>query len=400
MFEDRGGLRLSTTSERAAEHYRRGVDAFLSASAGGEDAFESALAADPDFALGHAARARALQARGAVPAAKEAIGRARGLAAAVTPRERRHIEALSLAIDGDLTGGLALVREHLADTPRDALVLSLVTGVYSLVGASGRRDRDKLLRDLLDGVASAYEDDWWFLGMHGFACTESGSPAEGRRKIERSLALRPRNANAAHALAHVFYEEGDSLGGADFVNGWIPGYERTAQLHCHLSWHLSLFELGAGRGARALAVYEDSIRPGVARSAATGAVADSSAFLWRCQLWGVGPPELPWSEIRDWISRRGPFRGRARPSPRPTSSWRWPRLATTQRSRAVSRSCGAWSARDASPRAPSSPTSPRAWPPMRGATMPRRSVSSSRFSRRSCAWAAAEPSATSSSRRC
>src|SRR5947208_500903 len=107
MFEDRGGLRLSTTSERAAEHYRRGVDAFLSASAGGEDAFESALAADPDFALGHAARARALQARGAVPAAKEAIGRARGLAAAVTPRERRHIEALSLAIDGDLTGGLA-----------------------------------------------------------------------------------------------------------------------------------------------------------------------------------------------------------------------------------------------------------------------------------------------------
>src|SRR5437016_2523815 len=204
MFEDRGGLRLSTTSERAAEDYRRGVDAFLSAS------------------------------------------------------------------------------------------------------ASGRRDRDKLLRDLLDGVASAYEDDWWFLGMHGFACTESGSPAEGRRKIERSLALRPRNANAAHALAHVFYEEGDSLGGADFVNGWIPGYERTAQLHCHLSWHLSLFELGAGRGARALAVYEDSIRPGVARSAATGAVADSSAFLWRCQLWGVGPPELPWSEIRDFATRSFP----------------------------------------------------------------------------------------------
>src|SRR6266852_1409223 len=306
MFEDRGGLRLSTTSERAAEHYRLGVDAFLSASAGVEEAFESALAADPDFALGHAARARGLQARGAVPAAKEAIGRARALAAGVTPRERRHVEALSLAIDGDLTGGLALVREHLADTPRDALVLSLVTGVYSLVGASGRRDRDTLLRDLLDGVASAYEDDWWFLGMHGFACTESGNPAEGRRKIERSLTLRPRNANAAHALAHVFYEEGDSLGGADFVNGWIPGYERTAQLHCHLSWHLSLFELGAGRGARALAVYEDSIRPGVARSAATGAVADSSAFLWRCQLWGVGPPELPWSEIRDFATRSFP----------------------------------------------------------------------------------------------
>src|SRR2546429_9587912 len=104
MFEDRGGLRLSTTPERAAEDYRRGVDAFLSASAGVEDAFESALAADPDFALGHAARARALQARGAVPAAKEAIGRARGLAAPATPPERRPLQALSPAIHPDLTG--------------------------------------------------------------------------------------------------------------------------------------------------------------------------------------------------------------------------------------------------------------------------------------------------------
>ena len=33
MFEDRAGLQLSTTSARAAEQYRLGVDAFLSAHA-------------------------------------------------------------------------------------------------------------------------------------------------------------------------------------------------------------------------------------------------------------------------------------------------------------------------------------------------------------------------------
>src|SRR5262249_21471571 len=114
MFEDRAGLALTTTSPKAAEQYRLGLDAFPSPGAGVEQALEAALGADPDFAPGHAARARFLQARGTVPAAKESIGRARALGTRATPRERRHIEALSLAIDGDLTGGLALVREHLA----------------------------------------------------------------------------------------------------------------------------------------------------------------------------------------------------------------------------------------------------------------------------------------------
>src|SRR2546425_12750008 len=93
MFEDRAGLKLSTTSARAAEQYRLGVDAFLSARAGVEEAFESALAADPDFALGHAARARGLQARGVVPAAKEAGGRAPAPAAGVTPPRARPLRA-------------------------------------------------------------------------------------------------------------------------------------------------------------------------------------------------------------------------------------------------------------------------------------------------------------------
>src|SRR5262245_16670042 len=135
---------------------RLGVDAFLSASAAVDEALQSAIAAEPDFALDHAARARGLQARGALPAAKEAIGRARALAPGATARERRHIEALSLAIDGDLTGASPLCVSISRILARDALVLSLVTGVYSLIGASGRRDRDRLLRDLLDGVAHAY----------------------------------------------------------------------------------------------------------------------------------------------------------------------------------------------------------------------------------------------------
>ena len=188
------------------------VDALLSGNVGADEALERALAADPDFALAHAARARALQMRGAAAEARMAATRAGELARTATRREQGHVEAVSLALGPDLPRALAGVREHLREFPRDALVLSLVTGVYSLTGFSGRPDRNDLLLGILDEVAPDYGDDWWFLNVHAFACTEAGDRARGRRLVERSLSRHPRNAHAAHALAHVFYEEGDSAG--------------------------------------------------------------------------------------------------------------------------------------------------------------------------------------------
>src|SRR5262249_5509367 len=205
----------------------------------------------------------------------------------------------------DLPRALEAAREHLRRFPRDALVLSLLTGVYSLTGFSGRPDRNELLLSILEELAPAYGDDWWFLNVHAFACTEADDLARGRRLVERSLRLHPRNAHAAHALAHVFYGEGDSAGGAAFVEGWLRGYERAAQLHCHLSWHLALFELGRGAAERACKIYDDSIRPNVSLSAALGTLADSASFLWRCHLWSVGPTP-PWEEVRDFARRAFP----------------------------------------------------------------------------------------------
>src|SRR5438445_3537738 len=58
MHEDRYGLPLSTTSSAAASAYRDGIDKMLSAWTGAAEAFERAMADDPDFALAHIARAR------------------------------------------------------------------------------------------------------------------------------------------------------------------------------------------------------------------------------------------------------------------------------------------------------------------------------------------------------
>ena len=81
-------------------------------------------------------------------------------------------------------------------------------------GFSGRQDRNEALAALLDPLAGAYGEDWWFLGAHGFALTEARGWAAGAPLVERSLALSPRNAHGAHAWAHVLYERGDERDGA------------------------------------------------------------------------------------------------------------------------------------------------------------------------------------------
>ena len=70
--------------------------------------------------------------------------------------------------------------------------------------------------------------------------------------MEQARERQPRSANVAHGLAHIAYETGDVEGGARYLEGWLPEYERASALHCHLSWHLALFELGRGRTDAAL----------------------------------------------------------------------------------------------------------------------------------------------------
>jgi hypothetical protein len=183
--------------------------------------------------------------------------------------------------------------------------------VYGLIGFSGRPDRNEVLLALLDGLAASYGDDWWFLGAHGFARTEAQGWRAGAPLVERSLALYPRNAHAAHSLAHVLYERGGDAEGAAFVEGWLPPYARAGQLHCHLSWHLALFELALGRPARAWELYAESIRPGAALSPPFPTIADSASFLWRSELAGEDRSAERWREVSTYARRMFPRPGLA-----------------------------------------------------------------------------------------
>jgi tetratricopeptide (TPR) repeat protein len=253
--------------------------------------------------LAQIARARLCQVQARVPEAKEAAAQARRLASRITPREAQHIETIATVIDGNGPRAMTMLEEHIADYPRDAMVLGLALGVFGLLGFSGRVDHHEAQLTLLESLAKHWGDDWWFLTYLGWARIELGDNARGAAEVERALAGNPRNAFAAHARAHGYFEAGDPEHGAAFVAAWLPGYSRESQLHCHISWHLALFELARGNPERARELYTDAIRPAVSHAPPLFNLADVASLLWRWQIYGLDDPPGDWDEAAS-LARR------------------------------------------------------------------------------------------------
>jgi tetratricopeptide (TPR) repeat protein len=297
MQEDRYGLRLSTSSAAARDAYVAGVDCMLSANAGVERQLGRALEADPSFALAQAALARSLLMKAQVPDARAAAARARELAASTSLREQSHVNALALAIEGKPVEAFAATREHLAHYPRDAMVLAPATGVFGLIGFSGRQEREPELHDFLRTLAPAYGGDWWFESMLAFAACECGRLDEARALIERSMAAQPRSAHGAHIKVHVLYESGESRAGLDYLDQWMPGYDRGGLMHCHLSWHVAIFALALGHADQAWQAYRNGVHPGGSWGPPLNVISDSVSFLWRAELAGQRRPADLWKEV-------------------------------------------------------------------------------------------------------
>src|SRR4030095_5444306 len=121
-----------------------------------------------------------------------------------------------------------------------------------------------------------------------------------RRLSERSLAQYQGNANASHNIAHVCYETVDNEGGIARLSDWLGGHDRRAPFHCHLAWHLALFELQCGRPERALDIYERDIAPS---SNPRLAMIDGSALLWRFALHDYQKGPLPWRRLADLATK-------------------------------------------------------------------------------------------------
>src|SRR5712691_7235366 len=344
MWTDRYELPLSTASPAARDAYVEGSEAKLTMYPGAIEAFGRAIAADPGFALAHAAKAHALLERDAA-AARASMAAANSLAAGLSAREISHIAFFDLLVAGDAEAALAAVDAHLDAWPRDALVLGTTAFTNGLIGSSGRAGQKRAVLDLLDRLAPSYGDDWWFTAHHGMALSENGQRDAARPKIDRSLAQNPNNPWAAHARGHLSYEEGDANAARAFLASWLTTYPRNGLLYSHLSWHLALGDLEVGDTAAALRLFREAFSPEVHSGPPRGKVNDTVSFLWRWEL--AGHPRDAKHGARSTTSPTA--RCRAPGWPFPTSTLRsrrlWPAMtrrwrrahgrSTSSRARAV-----------------------------------------------------------------
>lgn len=297
---------ISTSSPEARDYYVDGVDCVLAGQVGIVDAFESAVMADPGFALGYAGLARGHQFSGNLPGAKVALQKARELNHGLDAREQSHLHALGLLLDGKGAEAYLAIRAHVDNYPRDALIAQTCSSVFGLIGFSGKPGREAEMLAYNAALLPHYGEDWWCLSQYAFALCETGNLDKASNVIDQSLALNPLNANAAHVRSHVYYEAGETKLGIDFLMNWLDPYDRGGYLHGHLSWHTALWSLELGDVDDMWHRLKTDIQPGVSQGLPINVLTDTASLLWRAELAGVLVADAYWSEISKYAQQLFP----------------------------------------------------------------------------------------------
>ncbi|MBL4628702.1 MAG: tetratricopeptide repeat protein [Roseicyclus sp.] len=299
-MEDQYGNELSTSSQRARDAYVEAVNRFLAADGGIEEAFQIAIDADENFALAHLGLARIRQMFAKISLVAEPLAKARAQVEHLTPREIGQIRAIGLLLEGKGPEAYKAIRSHLDHYPRDVMVAQTCMGVFGLIGFSGQQGRESEQLAFTTWLAPHYGDDWWFLSQHAFAQLEVGQTGPAERTIERSLSGNPLSANGAHVRSHLYYENGETEAGADYLDKWRRNYDKRGLLHCHISWHVALWAMARGDAAKMWGVIDADIAPGSALGPPINILTDLAAILYRAELAGIEVPAHRWRGVSEY----------------------------------------------------------------------------------------------------
>lgn len=287
MYHDRYDLPLSTGCEAAARAFDAAADSLLAGVGSPLTAADAVLAEDPEFALGHSARASALMLAGRVPDARKAAERGVELAAHATRREQQHAAIVRQVMSGQRDEALALIKQHIEDFPRDALAIDPAAGVFGLIGFSGRQDREQEQLALLKPLAPHYGDDWWYQQSLAFALLECDQARESLPLAEAALASRPDGGHVAHIWVHAKFEAGEHTEALAWLADWVPGFQPDGIMYCHLWWHLALFHLLEGNFDTMWKIYDEHCLEGQSESPSINLFTDGVALAWRAWMAGA-----------------------------------------------------------------------------------------------------------------
>ncbi|SCU98550.1 conserved hypothetical protein [Cupriavidus necator] len=299
---DSRDLPVSTQNARSVEQYETALQLLNGYYGDPLAAIDTALAADPDFAMGHALRAALMVTSGdgtAEPMLRQSVEAGEALHGRANDRERRHIAAARAWLDGEFERSVRLYGDIVIDYPRDLLAIQTAHLEDFLLGQSSMlRDRVAQALPHWDAGMPGYG---YLLGMHAFGLEETQLYERAEESGRRALELNPRDPWAVHAVAHVMEMQGRLADGIAWLDGRRDDWSDDNMLAVHNWWHLALFQLEAGRTDEVLALYDRHIKrpaPAIALD-----LVDASALLWRLHLRGVDVGRR-WQPVADdWLGR-------------------------------------------------------------------------------------------------
>ncbi len=309
MLSDAYENPISTLSNSAREAYDLGVHRFLGAEPGVDSAFQTAIDADEGFLLAHIGFAREMQLRGQPSRAKTSLNRARELTSKISDRERSHLNASVMLIEGEPAAARAAVYEHVKYWPKDVLVAQMCTSVFGLIGLSGLPGREAEQLAFVSQLIPHYEDNWWLRAQLAFAQLELGQLDEAAQNIETAISANPRSAHSMHIRAHLYYENMEDSDGLPYLFKFWKEYDPSGALYNHVSWHVGLWSLESGNLDQMWQVLDVDISPLTSKGPPLNVLTDSAALLFRAELAGVDVPAERWKALSSYASSRFPKTG-------------------------------------------------------------------------------------------
>jgi tetratricopeptide (TPR) repeat protein len=245
---------------------------------------QRALAASPEMPMAHVMHAY-LYLLGTEPEGR-AVARESHRAAQALPadaRERAHIEAVGLMVDGRWRAASRVLEDLSIEHPRDALALQAGHLADFFLGDS-RMLHDRIARALPHWSASmpGYHA---VLSMQAFGLEENGRYERAEKMGRQAVELQPRDGWGQHAVAHVMEMQNRRREGLAWMRANPAAWSEGSFFAVHNWWHTALFHLGLGEVDEVLALFDGPIAGG--QSALVLDLIDASALLWRLQLLGV-----------------------------------------------------------------------------------------------------------------
>ena len=311
MLTDFYGNHLTTSTGLARDNYDIGLRAFLSANYGAQEAFSQAVEADPNFSLAYLGLARSFMSSGEVDEAKRALAKAKNVLSVTTDREKSHFSCCELILSRQSQKARAAVDKHVSEWPRDAMIAQMNTSVFGLIGFSGKAGREADLLEYTGKLLPHYGDDWWMMSMHAISLCETGQSLNSMKLMEKALNQNPRNANAAHFFAHILYEENEVSAGRDYLNAWMPNYDRRSLLHGHLSWHQALWALQDGDERVMWKIVDDAVSQENTSSLPINALTDTASIYYRAELAGYKVSSERWRKLSEYAADKFPIMGQS-----------------------------------------------------------------------------------------